>query len=105
MEQTVTGYIVVYKNDGHFELSRSVLLNEIEAYRSINMFEGREVVAVMPISFDYDKEKTYPCGMEVYCDAKLDGRIKCRNADGSYMTDEERAEAQAAFDKSVGSAV
>ena len=78
MKKTYTAYMVIYENEGKFETSHRLLLNEVEAKRSINIFEGRNVVAVVPVTFEWDKDGEHKCGMEFYADAKLAGEIPCR---------------------------
>lgn len=77
MKKTITAYMVIYENEGKFETSHRLLLNEVEAKRSISMFEGRNVAAVVPVTFEWDRENA-KCGMEFYADAKLAGEIPCR---------------------------
>ena len=93
MEKTVTAYTVVYLNDDNtFGLSQNLLLDEVEAKRSIHIFEGRPIAAIVPVTFTYDKEKLKD-GLEYKADEKLAGRIPCRITDenGIYrdMTEEE----------------
>ena len=93
MKKTVTAYTVVYLNDNNtFGLSSTLLHDEVEAKRSINMFEGRPIVAIVPVTFEYDKESLKD-GLEYRADEKLAGRIPCRITDenGVYrnMTEEE----------------
>ena len=89
MKKTYNASLVIYENEGKFETSVSLLANDIEALRSINMFEGRNFVAVVPITFDYDKDAEKVTGMEHYANMKLAYKIPCRKPDGTYYTEEE----------------
>lgn len=101
MKKTYTASLVIYENNGKFETSVSLLANDIEALRSIHMFEGRNFVAVVPVSFEYDKDAEKVTGMEHYANMKLAYKIPCRKEDGSYYTVEEMKQMQAEHEASL----
>ena len=72
----VTGYAPVFINDeGFFEMGK-LAPNQIEAKRSIYVFEGRRFAGIATVTFEYDPDSNVS-GMEYYCDEKLAGRIPC----------------------------
>ncbi len=77
MKKTFTASTVIYENEGKFEIG-GLYANDIEALRSIFIFEGRNFVAVAPVTFEYDKDAEKVTGMEHFANMKSAGKIPCR---------------------------
>jgi len=73
--KTITGRAAVFINDqGNYEIGRLVA-DEVNAKRSIHMFEGRRFAGIATVTFDLDE--TGRSGMVFRADEKLAGRIPC----------------------------
>ncbi len=77
MNKTHTAWMVIYENEGKFETSHKLFPDVVEAKRSIYILEGRNVVDIVPVMFDWDEDGKHKTGMEFYADAKLAGEIPC----------------------------